>query len=365
MQKIICSITLLLTFFLFACQNRSSKEIVSDPVKILNEFDSIVEEKIKEPVISEIEQVMINAGLVNIHELDTSIKVDLKYSTTDNFLGIVLYDTNFNECYLQKSVAEKLVQAQKLLKDSFPDYSLIVFDATRPRSVQQMMWDSIKVSAKERPKYVSNPQLGSLHNFGAAVDVSIIDANGNLLDMGTPYDSFEELAYPILEKENLEKGLLKQNQVNNRHLLKYCMHQAGFFNIQTEWWHFNDCYRKVAQEKYAMIENKYLPVKDDVIVSEQLPVEEVSLKDVNITFQIQILAVKKRYAVDDKIFKGLDVHMYQHNGMYKYTTGIMSTVEEAYKKREEIVKMGFDQAFIAAFNNGQRIGIRDAIELVN
>jgi len=334
-----------------------------DSIKLEN--DSTIAKENEKAIISEIEQIMISAGLINVNSLDSTIKVDLKYSTKNNFIGFVLYDTNFNACYLQKSVAEKLANAQKILCDSMPNYSLIVYDATRPLSVQQMMWDSIKVSNKERPKYVSNPKYGSLHNFGAAVDVSIVDANKKPLDMGTPYDSFDELAYPIMEKENFEKGLLSETQINNRKLLRYCMYKAGFFNIQTEWWHFNDCYRKEARKKYAMILNHKLPKEEQALIAENVVEPTPENKEVNITFQIQILAVKKRYSVDDKMFKGLKVFMYQHNGMYKYTTGQMTNIEEAYVKRTEILELGFDQAFIAAFNNGERIGIKDAIELLN
>ena len=129
-----------------------------------------------------------------------------------------------------------------------------VFDGVRPRSVQQKMWDMLDMPVQERSKYVSNPQNGSLHNFGAAVDLTIIDSTGRQLDMGTPYDYFGELAYPRLEAEMLEQGKLSKQQVKNRGLLREVMLEAGFTPITTEWWHFNSCYRKEAWEKYKIVE---------------------------------------------------------------------------------------------------------------
>lgn len=199
------------------------------------------------------ELALIHAGLVNIKDLDSSICVDLKYSSTDNFLQKDVYG-DFKNVYLQKEVAEKLVLAQLFLKSKFPYYRLIVFDAARPRSIQQIMWDTIQVPQFEKTKYLSNPKFGSLHNYGAAVDVSILDNEGKELDMGTKYDFFGELAYPEKEEQLVREGKLKKDHIENRKLLRSVMLQAGFFNIQTEWWHFNSCNRNVAMSKYKIIE---------------------------------------------------------------------------------------------------------------
>lgn len=204
-------------------------------------------------IFSQTEQSIIGAGCVDIKIIDSSIVVDLKYSTSDNFLGFDVYG-DFNTCYLQMDVAEKLRLAQQFLHSEFPFYNLIVYDGARPRSVQYKMWDTINVPYRERSKYLSNPAGGSLHNFGAAVDLSIIDANGFVLDMGTPYDYFGELAYPREEERMIKEGKLTHKQVLSRELLRSVMEQAGFFGITTEWWHFNSCCRNVAYKKYAIIE---------------------------------------------------------------------------------------------------------------
>jgi len=99
-----------------------------------------------------------------------------------------------------------------------------------------------------------DPKYGSLHNFGAAVDVSIVNEHGDLMDMATEFDHFGVLAYPTKEDSLLKAGALTQAQVTNRKLLRDVMYKAGFFNIQTEWWHFNAMYRNAASEKYQIIE---------------------------------------------------------------------------------------------------------------
>ena len=210
--------------------------------------------RVQPPLIfSQTEQSILSAGLVDIKTIDSSIVVDLKYSTTDNFLCTDVYG-DFNKCYLQPDVAEKLRLAQLFLKSKFPYYNLIIYDAARPRSIQQKMWATIDVPYYEKSKYLSNPAGGSLHNFGAAVDVSIIDENGYVLDMGTTYDYFGELAYPREEDRMIQEGKLSYNQLLSRELLRTTMQQAGFFGITTEWWHFNSCCRNEAYTKYEIIE---------------------------------------------------------------------------------------------------------------
>jgi D-alanyl-D-alanine dipeptidase len=204
------------------------------------------------PGKSEIELQMETLGLVDISELDSTIKVDLRYSTPNNFTGKDMYG-DLNRCYLQKDVAEKLVLAQVNLRKQFPYYSLLVLDGARPVSIQQLMWDSVGLSPAERQKYLSNPVNRSLHNYGAAVDVTIIDERGHELDMGTPYDFFGELAHPRKESEYFESGKLTETQLANREILRGVMREAGFSRIETEWWHFNSTSRARAAEIYPVI----------------------------------------------------------------------------------------------------------------
>lgn len=196
---------------------------------------------------------MISHGLIDIESVDTLFIINIKYSTTDNFLKTDIYG-EYNKAYLQAEVAAKLLKAQNLLSEMQPGYRLLIFDAARPVKCQQMLWDALKMPSREKGKFASNPARGSLHNYGAAVDLSIVDEKGHELDMGCGFDYFGLLAYPVMENQLLAEGKLTKAQVDNRKLLRLVMHQAGFFNIQTEWWHFNSCSREVAKSKYKLLE---------------------------------------------------------------------------------------------------------------
>lgn len=203
--------------------------------------------------IGKLERSFIQLGLVDIQKNDSSLHVDLRYSTTNNFLGKDVYGSLWR-AYLQPDVADKLSKAQQYLKQQHPGYSLVVFDAVRPLSIQQLMWDTIKYSGVDKMKYLTNPKYGSLHNFGAAVDISILDSLNNELDMGTAFDYFGELAHPQLELKMMNEGKISHAQLMNRQLLRSVMYSAGFFNIQTEWWHFNACSREKALMLYKIIQ---------------------------------------------------------------------------------------------------------------
>jgi len=204
-------------------------------------------------IIPAVEQQMLDMGLVDVRRIDSTIMTDIRYSDTNNFLKQDIYG-DFNKAYLQPDVAEKVKKAQAYLRELHPAYRLIIFDAARPLVFQQMIWDSLKMPVSEKVKYACSPRNGSLHNYGAAVDVCILDENHQLLDMGTPYDFFGPLAYPVKEAQFLADGSLTQQQVDNRRLLRQVMYKAGFFNIQTEWWHFNSCTRFEASQKYKIID---------------------------------------------------------------------------------------------------------------
>ncbi len=189
--------------------------------------------------LTRIDSACLSIGLVEVASVDSSIQIDLKYSSTDNFVGIDMYG-DFNTAYLHRVTAEKLKKAQQILKAQHPEYALIVFDAARPVHVQKMMWDSIDVPLHKKHIYVSNPDKKSLHNYGAAVDLSIIDLTTNKhLDMGTPYDYFGKEAYTDNEDQLILNRQLTETQVENRRYLRKIMLQAGFTKIKSEWWHFN------------------------------------------------------------------------------------------------------------------------------
>jgi len=189
---------------------------------------------------------------VDIHTIDTTIVVDLKYSTTDNFVGVDVYG-DLESCYLQPQVAQMLAEAQRLLLQDHPNLRLLIFDCARPLSVQQILWDTLQKPEDIKHLYVADPKEGSIHNYGSAVDLTIADRYGQPLDMGTNYDHFGPLAYPSQEAELLDSGELTEEQISNRKLLREVMTKAGFTIINTEWWHFNAFSRKHAQELFDII----------------------------------------------------------------------------------------------------------------
>ena len=176
-------------------------------------------------------------GYVDVQDEDPTIKVSLMYSRLDNFTGKILYK-DLKEAFLHPQAAKALAKAQKELKRLRPDLSLIVFDAARPMSIQQQMWDVVKGTSKNI--YVSNPANGGgLHNYGFAVDVSICDEKGDTIPMGTLIDHMGKEAHPEYETSMLAKGKISKEAVNNRKLLRRVMSAGGFRVLKTEWWHFN------------------------------------------------------------------------------------------------------------------------------
>ena len=139
-----------------------------------------------------------------------------------------------------------------MLKKLYPSYSLLIYDAARPMSVQKKMWNVVKGTPKY--KYVSNPNRGGgLHNYGLAVDVSIQDSAGRPLPMGTKVDHLGEEAHITQETELVRSGKISETERQNRILLRKVMKEAGFRALPNEWWHFNFCSRDVAKQKYKLI----------------------------------------------------------------------------------------------------------------
>lgn len=195
-------------------------------------------------------------GLVDVQSVNAAIRVDLKYASDDNFMGKILYD-RLRTVYLQQDVAERLSHCQKYLDSIRPGYALLVYDGVRPLETQQKMWDALDtLPVWERSRFVSNPANRSLHNFGAAVDLTIVDEVGAVVDMKAGYDDIRKIAYPSMEQHFLATGELTEEQVRNRQLLRKVMQQGGFTPIQSEWWHFNACSRATAKWKYPLLEKE-------------------------------------------------------------------------------------------------------------
>jgi D-alanyl-D-alanine dipeptidase len=160
----------------------------------------------------------------DLKDLDASIYLDLRYASTNNFVEEVMYDCG--RCFLRRDVAKAVIRAHQELKAQ--GYGgLKFFDCYRPRPIQWKLWNKVP-----DPNYVADPRKGSMHNRGAAVDLTIVDAEGKELDMGTDFDFFGPEAHHTYTQHSASIQ-------SNRDLLKSVMDQQGFRWIRTEWWHYS------------------------------------------------------------------------------------------------------------------------------
>lgn len=200
----------------------------------------------------ELDRYMAERSLVDVSAMDTTLRVELAYATTANFLGKAVY-AGMTRAWLHPDAAGKLLAAHRLLKQEHPGWCFLLYDAARPMSVQRKMWALVR--GTDKTNYVSNPANGGgLHNYGMAVDLTILDEKRTPLSMGTPFDYFGEEAHTNREEALLESGRITRAEYENRRLLRRIMRQAGFRSIPYEWWHFNACTRAEARESYSVID---------------------------------------------------------------------------------------------------------------
>ena len=218
------------------------------------------------PPKTPLERSMEQQGMIEVTTVVPDVFVSLMYARPDNFVGRVMY-RDLHRAYLHPQAAKALQRAQAALKQKYPQYSLIIYDATRPMSVQQIMWDAVKGTPKHI--YVSNPKRGGgLHNYGLAVDVTLCwakdqyDAKGKLLhtagdtagiSMGTPIDYLGRAAHVRDETALLREKRLTTRHIQNRKILREAMAAGGYKVLATEWWHFNFKTRAQARAHYTPI----------------------------------------------------------------------------------------------------------------
>jgi zinc D-Ala-D-Ala dipeptidase len=152
-----------------------------------------------------------------------SVTLELRYATPDNFTHAPIYPVA--RCLLRRSVVERLARVVDDL--SRRHVSLKLWDCYLPLAVQRELWRRVP-----DPRYVADPAKGSRHNRGAAVDVTLVDAHGRELAMGTPFDDFGPRAHR-------DATGLDDAARHNRALLDGAMERAGFLPFATEWWHFD------------------------------------------------------------------------------------------------------------------------------
>ena len=222
---------LLLGCSLCGCSRKQAPKQAQDPdtETTIPYADTIAAPVPPAPAKSRTARYLDSLGFVSIAEADSSIAIDLMYTRADNFTGTLLYE-DLKEAYLHPDAMKSLKRAQRLLKEQYPGYSLIVY------------------------VYVSNPSRGGgLHNYGLAVDISILDDKGTPLPMGTPVDHLGREAHITEEAVPVAQGKLTEQERENRLLLRQVMKEAGFHPLPSEWWHFNRVSRQTAKERYRVI----------------------------------------------------------------------------------------------------------------
>lgn len=202
---------------------------------------------------SKIEKQLESIGLQNVEDEIPGIEVYMVYATPYNFMGRVLYD-GLDEAYLVPEAMEKLKVANHLLRKKRLDLHLVVYDAARPRSIQQQMWKVVENT--DLQDYVANPNVsgGGAHNYGIAVDVSLVDCTGHPIPMGSEYDYFGDRSRVDMEKELFESGEINRRELENRQLLREIMTEAGWLVEPSEWWHFNAMPLVEASQKFTVIQ---------------------------------------------------------------------------------------------------------------
>lgn len=245
-----------LAYGCISCSGESNQTANLEPVDTLTTENTKVQaEEIAVPEDSEYtanELKILKQGLVDISKLDSTIAVHLVYATPYNFTGHQLYE-GITHAFMLPVTAEMLIKANKLLKRERPDLSIIIYDAARPISVQKKMWNFVKGTYMH--SYVSDPSYGiGMHNFGAAVDVSLIDCTQTPIPMGGTYDYFGDESKIYMEQELLKKGRITQRELDYRLLLRKVMTKAGFHTFKNEWWHFDIMRPRNAKGKFKVIQ---------------------------------------------------------------------------------------------------------------
>ena len=167
-----------------------------------------------------------SADLVDVAAMDSSIHLDVRYATTNNFLSTPVYSSARG--FLQRPAAEALLRAHKKLRSQ--GYGVLIHDGYRPWYVTKVFWDA---TPPDKHEFVADPYRGSVHNRGCAVDMSLYDLRtGRAVEMPSLYDEMSERAYPTYAGGTAEQTRLRE-------LLRKAMEAEGFTVNPSEWWHFD------------------------------------------------------------------------------------------------------------------------------
>lgn len=219
---------------------------------------------------SDFDSLMRQYGLVDIRTIDNDILVELKYSTADNFVGVDMYG-DLERAYFVRDFAAQIVEAQRILKERHPGYTLLIYDAARPISVQRAMRSVVE--GTELENFVADGTRGGRHNYGVAVDLTIATLDGTPLDMGTAFDELSVASSVKSTPDTSEastrtadvyrrhimdlaaRGVISFEAAANRILLVEVMCEAGLVPYRREWWHFEELMSIAAtRSKYKLLD---------------------------------------------------------------------------------------------------------------
>jgi zinc D-Ala-D-Ala dipeptidase len=189
----------------------------------------------KRPPDVRIEAVPQHASFCHLRTLH-GVQHDLRYASSNNFADRVLYE-GLDCAWLRVEAAQALQAAAAWLATQRPGWQLLVLDALRPQRVQEAIWrDVVGTLAQD---YFADPVRGSIHSYGMAVDVTLLDASGTEQWMGSGFDEMTPASHPELHPQLLASGALLPHHVALRELLHSAMARHGFAGIPNEWWHFD------------------------------------------------------------------------------------------------------------------------------
>ncbi|HWP01550.1 MAG TPA: M15 family metallopeptidase [Methylococcus sp.] len=164
--------------------------------------------------------------LVEVVRMDRTLRLDVRYATSDNFLGLAVYPEA--RVFLQRPAAEALVRVNARMEPH--GFGLLLFDGYRPWSVTRLFWEATN---EDQHRFLADPREGSRHNRGCAVDLSLYDrATGQRVVMPSDYDEMSERAHP-------EYPGGTEAERRHRDLLRHAMESEGFSVHPREWWHFD------------------------------------------------------------------------------------------------------------------------------
>ncbi len=182
-------------------------------------------------------KVKAPGSLVELARLDPAIHLDLRYATTNNFTGHILY--NQARAFMASVAADALLRAHK--RAQADGYGFTIFDAYRPWRVTKKLWDATPPAKRD---YVANPKTGSRHNRGCAVDMTLHRlSDGSLVEMPTGFDDFSPKAHRDFMGASA-------TAIANRERLEHYMTAEGFRGMSNEWWHFDF----IGWEKYPVLD---------------------------------------------------------------------------------------------------------------